>query len=142
MANEVACQNRCSLLELLILAILIKEGKLHGYALYKHIVDITQTRWKPSIGTIYRFLNDMARRGLVLKNVKDRKYEYEVTHKGIEYFIENMRNPLIRLAGILATSLESYFKVAEKNPNILSEDIKERLRTLKKILDSNIEFTV
>mgnify|MGYP003877395077 CR=1 FL=1 len=119
----------------MILAILINEGELHGYALYKRILDITQMHWRPSIGTIYRLLNDMAKRGLVLKNTKGRRHEYKVTCKGMKYFIENSRIPLTRMTGMLATALEAYFRTIKDKPDALPEDLKERLRALTGILD-------
>ncbi len=133
------CRNRCSFLELLTLAILINEGELHGYALYKRILDITQMRWKPSIGTIYRLLNDIARRGLVTKNTKDRRYDYRITCEGVEYFMENSRIPLTRMTGMLATALEAYFRIAASRRNALPEDLKERLRALREILNAHSE---
>ena len=129
------CQNRCSFLKLLLLAILINEGELHGYALYKRILDITQMRWKPSIGTIYRFLNEMAERELVLKIVKERKHSYTITHKGLKYFADNSKIPITRITGILATVLEAYFKITKEKPEMKAEDLNERLKALKKVLE-------
>ena len=122
-----------------MLAILINEGELHGYALYKRILDITQMQWKPSIGTIYRLLNDMAKRGFVIKNAKDRRHEYRITCKGVEYFIEKSRTPLIRMTGMLATALEAYSRIAANKHNALPEDLKERLRALGEILNVRLE---
>ena len=130
-------QRRCSLLELLILAILTSEGNLHGYALYKRIMEITRMQWKPSIGTIYRLLNNMAERGLVSKNVENRKHSYSITAKGLEYFTENSKIPLIRKAGVLATILEAYFMIAEEKADIITDDLKERLRILNNILEKH-----
>ena len=131
------CRARCSFLELLILGILVNEGELHGYALYKRIVDVTQAYWRPSIGTMYRLLNDMARRGLVSRSLKGRRRSYTVTSRGLEYFIKASKPPLTRKAGVLATVLEAYFKLAEENPGIMDEDLKERLRTLMRVLEEH-----
>jgi len=108
---------------------------MHGYALYKRILDITQMHWKPSIGTIYCLLNDIADRDLVLKSVKDRKHNYSITPKGIEYFIKSSRVPLTRKVGVLATVLEAYFRLARQESNIVTEDLKERLRVLRSVLE-------
>ena len=138
--NASMHQGRCSFLELLILAILISEGGLHGYALYKRILSITQMHWKPSIGTIYRLLNDMADEGIVLKSARGRKHSYSITPKGLEYFIRNSRTPLTRKAGVLATVLEAYFRIAEQEPGIVTDDLKERLRALKSVLEKHREL--
>ena len=126
---------RCSLLELLILAMLISEGGAHGYALYKRILEVTQMHWNPSIGTIYRLLNDMASRGLVARDVEGRRRRYSVTGRGVEYFASRARTPLTRKAGVLAAMLEAYFKVAEEQPSLVTGDLKERLKALRDVLD-------
>ena len=137
MVDEVVCQNRCSFLKLLLLAILINEGELHGYALYKRILNITQMRWKPSIGTIYRLLNEMTERELILKSVKKRKHGYTITSKGLEYFAENSKIPITRVTGMLATILEAYFKITKEKPEMIAEDINERLKALKEVLEKH-----
>jgi len=126
---------RCPLLELLILAMLIKEGDAHGYALYKRILEATQMLWNPSIGTIYRVLNDMTGRGLVAKDVEGRRHRYSVTSKGVEYFASRAQAPLTRKAGVLAAMLEAYFRVAEEEPGLITGPLKERLRILRGVLD-------
>ena len=98
-------------LKVLILAILISEGELHGYLLHKRILHHTCMRWKPSIGTIYRVLNEMVEEGLVLRRDEGRRHSYVVTRKGIEYFIRNSEAPLTRMAGVMATLLNAYLKV-------------------------------
>jgi len=125
---------RCSLLELLILAMLIKEGSAHGYALYKQILEVTRMCWNPSIGTIYRLLNDMAGRGLVAKDLGDRRHRYSITSKGVEYFTSRAQTPLTSKAGVLAAMLEAYFKIAEGEPGLIAGPLKERLKTLRGVL--------
>ena len=137
MVDEVVCQNRCSFLKLLLLAILINEGELHGYALYKRILNITQMRWKPSIGTIYRLLNEMTEGELILKSVKKRKHGYTITSKGLEYFAKNSKIPITRVTGMLATILEAYFKITKEKPEMIAEDIKGRLKILKEVLEKH-----
>ncbi len=127
-------KRRCSFLRILILAILINERKLHGYSLYKKILYHTHMKWKPSIGTIYRTLNEMVKEELISKHTENRRYDYIITSKGVEYFIENLRVPIAKMAGILATVLEAYLKVSEEEPYVLTKDIRERLRTLKEVL--------
>ena len=57
-----------------------------------------------------------------------------IISKGVEYFIENLRVPVAKMAGILATVLEAYLKASRKEPYVLTKDIRERLRTLKEVL--------
>jgi len=123
-----------SFLRVLILAILIKEGKLHGYLLYKRILHHTRMKWKPSIGTIYRTLNKMVEEGLISKHVENRRHSYAVTSKGIEYFIKNSKAPLTRMAGVMATILDAYLRIPVDKGTMLPKDLKERLRNLREIL--------
>jgi len=130
-------KKRSPFLRILILAILIKDGSTHGYALYKRILYHTRMKWKPSIGTIYRTLNEMVKEGLILKHIENRKRSYTVTPKGLDYFIKNSKAPLTKMAGVLATALEAYLKISSINPDmpsLLTKDLKERLKNLKKVL--------
>ncbi len=138
--NTPVHQSRCSFLELLILAILINEGDLHGYALYKRILDMTRMHWRPSIGTVYRFLNDMAERKLILKNIEGRRYSYSITPQGLEYFIRNSKTLLTRKIGALTTVIKAYFKIAKGRPNIVTANLREKLRALRDTLDEHKQF--
>ena len=130
-------KRRTPFLRVLILAILIKEGSLHGYSLYKRILYHTRMKWKPSIGTIYRTLNEMVKEEFIMKRAENRRRNYTITSKGIDYFIKNSKAPLTKMAGVLATALEAYLKISSINPDmsgLLSKDLKERLKNLKKVL--------
>lgn len=133
--EKTECQSRCSFLELLVLALLINEGKMHGYALRKKIVSATRKRWDPSIGTIYRMLNSMLEKNLVEKSAEGRKQVYSITQKGVKYFTEISGDLLTRRVGVLAELLRAYFMIAEKNPSIVDEHLKENLKILKEVLD-------
>ncbi|MHC1601295.1 MAG: PadR family transcriptional regulator [Candidatus Nezhaarchaeales archaeon] len=121
-------------LRVLTLAILINEKELHGYSIYKKILYHTHMKWKPSIGTIYRILNEMVQEGLVTKRAEKRRYSYAITHEGIEYFIENSRIPMTKMAGVLATMIEAYLKMINDRPDILTRSVGERLRNLREVL--------
>ncbi len=138
--NTPVHRSRCSFLELLILAILINEGDLHGYALYKRILDVTRMHWRPSIGTVYRFLNDMAERKLILKNIEGRRYSYSITSQGLEYFTRNSKTLLTRKIGALTIVIKAYFKIANDRPNIVTVSLREKLRALRDILDKYKQF--
>ena len=117
-----------------MLAILISEGELHGYLLYKRIMEYTCMRWRPSIGTMYRTLNDMVKEGLVIKRSEGRRYSYVITPKGIEYFIENSKAPIMRMAGVLTKILEAYLKVPKEGSEVLTKELRRRLRSLREVL--------
>ncbi len=121
-------------MRVLILAILIEEGRIHGYSLHKRILHYTHMRWKPSIGTIYRTLNEMVGEGLIIKSTEGRRHHYTITQKGVEYFIKYSKAPATKMAGILITILEAYFKIIDERPDVLTKDLRERLRTLREVL--------
>ncbi len=133
----VSKAKKSSFLKMLSLAILIRDGELHGYALYKKILYYTHMKWIPSIGTVYRVLNEMAREGLINKRVSGRKYVYSVTDKGIEYFIQQTIPSVTKVSGILATALEAYLKIMDNRHGlqIITEDLRDRLKTLSKVLN-------
>ncbi len=127
-------KKKSSFLKILSLAILISEGDLHGYALYKKIIYHTQMKWVPSIGTVYRVLNEMAREGLVEKTSIGRKSLYRITDKGIEYYIENSIASVTKITGILATTLDAYLNILDRKPDIITRELRERLRILYNVL--------
>ena len=129
-----------SFLRVLILAILINEGSLHGYLLYKKILHHTCKKWKPSIGTIYRTLNEMVREGLISKHRGDRRHNYSITPKGIDYFIKTSKTPITRMTGVLTTVLEAYSKIIVEKPSIssiLTRDLREKLKKLSEMLEKH-----
>ncbi len=127
-------KKKSSFLKILSLAILISEGDLHGYALYKKIIYHTHMKWVPSIGTVYRVLNEMAREGLIEKKVMGRKSVYKITSKGIEYYIENSIASVTKITGILATTLNAYLNIMVEKPGIINEELRERLEILYNVL--------
>ncbi len=85
-----------SLLRIYILGIIIKNEKIHGYHIYKELLDrIDESIYKkagtPSIGTIYRILKELVEEGLVTKEEKTKNGRkiiyYAPTKKGIEEFL-------------------------------------------------------
>jgi len=102
------CRAKCSSLELLILAILINEGRLHGYALKKRIMELTKNGWEPSIGTLYRTLSDLLEKGFVRKEAVGRRNLYTVTESGATYFAEASSDLLTRKMGLVSELLRAY----------------------------------
>ncbi len=127
-------RRRPSFLKVLMLAILISEGELHGYLLYKRIIEFTCMRWRPFIGTMYRLLNDMVREGLVIKRSEGRRYSYVITPKGVEYFIRNSKAPIMRMAGVLTKILEAHLKLPKDASELLTKELRERLKSLIEVL--------
>ncbi len=111
------CQAKCSSLEILILAILINEGRLHGYALKKRIMELTKNGWNPSIGTLYRTLSDLLEKGYVRKEAAGRRNLYTVTESGAAHFAEASRDLLTRKMGLVSELLRAYARLAgERGP--------------------------
>ena len=83
---------RRGLLELLVLTSIIEHGRIHGYGIYKKLVDSAPSYWKPSIGTLYRVLNSLVVNGLVTRAeavVNGRRVVYySVTDKGVDEFFK------------------------------------------------------
>ena len=89
-------------LKLLVLALALSRGEVHGYEVYKTIGELTGGRWRPSLGTIYRVMNEMVEEGLLEKRTS---YEgrrqvglYSPTVKGAAHFLESSTEYLRRIA--------------------------------------------
>lgn len=121
----------------LILAVLATEAELHGYGIYKRIVYVTQSVWKPSIGTLYRTLNRMTHEGLVSKVVvSSRRVLYRITEKGLETLVEETLHHTTKSAGILSELIEAYRRIHSKGGlTTLPEELKERLLRLHRVLE-------
>jgi len=134
--ERTRCRARCSFLELLVLALLINEGEMHGYALRKKIISVTREHWNPSIGTIYRLLNNMSEKGLVDKSARGRRQVYTITQKGVEYFAKISRSIITRRVGVLTELLKAYSTLAAESPNLIGGHMEENIKALKKVLDN------
>jgi DNA-binding PadR family transcriptional regulator len=79
------------LLRFIILGIIISNERIHGYRIHKLITEITRGRWKPSIGTTYRLLNELLREGYITAEESSRGRRrvvyYKATEKGINEFL-------------------------------------------------------
>ena len=84
-----------AILKQAIIAVIIREKKIHGYGVYKELLHITRSRWRPSLGTIYRVLNEMVNEKLITRTMTrkgDRKiFYYSVTNEGLRYFIDRSK---------------------------------------------------
>ncbi len=131
-------RKRTQALKYLILASLIIEPNIHGYGIYKKILYITQASWKPSIGTIYRVLNELVAEGLAIRDEKPevgrRRITYRISEKGVQTFLNETKAPLTKLLGTVATILEAYLKLSERVSLEIYPDLKERLIKLREII--------
>ncbi|MCC6033257.1 MAG: PadR family transcriptional regulator [Desulfurococcaceae archaeon] len=130
-------RRRTQVLRHLVLAVLATNPRLHGYGIYKRIIYITQSVWKPSIGTLYRTLNEMVNEGLIRKSSSDsRRLQYEITSAGLECFVRETLPHATKSAGILAEFLEAYKGIRDKGglPK-LPDELVERLYRLRKVLE-------
>ncbi len=130
-------RRRTQVLRHLILAVLATNPKLHGYGIYKRIVYVTQSVWKPSIGTLYRTLNEMVNEGLVRRESSDyRRLEYEITSTGLEIFVKETLPHATKAAGILTEFLEAYREIRKRgNLPELPGELVEKLHRLRKALE-------
>jgi len=82
-----------SALRIHVLGIIIMNNRVHGYGIYKQILENTglvERFGRPSVGTIYRVLNNLVEEGLITRK-KERVggrtlYYYTPTRKGLEEF--------------------------------------------------------
>ncbi len=83
-------KKKCGM-KILLLSIIIRHEKIHGYKIYKELLDIGMDEWNPSIGTLYRLLNELTGKGYIVAEEgyagKRRIVYYMPTKKGIEEFL-------------------------------------------------------
>jgi len=116
---------------MLILAILINEGRTYRFSLYKKVAQLTHMLWKFSLRAFYSVLDEMNDKGLV-KRVSE-NYEYEVTTEGIEYFITCSKVQVGKMIDMLITVLNAYTNIADKHPEVISEDLRRKVKEFKSI---------
>lgn len=126
---------RYSWVKNLILAILLNGGVMHGYAMYKRVEEIVGTKWRPSIGTFYRFLSELRNEGLINCSKQGRKTTCSITDKGVEYLSSNVLEHLPKFVGVLNEVLTAYIHIA--NFKGASPDQYVRERILKLVATAN-----
>ncbi len=132
-----------SALRIHVLGIIISNKNIHGYGIYKKILDNTRLikRFgKPSIGTIYRVLNNLVEEGLVTR--KEKKvggrtlYYYAPTKKGMEEFARICEAFLDKTASGTKMILSSLPALYESGINV--KGIIERLEEIEKIIKESL----
>jgi len=104
-------------LKMVVLSTVLKKGRAHGYEIYKTLENLAPSTWRPSQGTLYRVLNEMVEEGLLSKEVVENRRRiayYTATEKGIEFFLESVREFLAKLSAVLPLTLEAFTKVVEE----------------------------
>ena len=71
-------------LTLYSLALMEREGPVHGYRIADRIEAITEGAWRPGPGAVYPGLQRLVLRGLARKRSRGRRQEYEITRAGRE----------------------------------------------------------
>jgi DNA-binding PadR family transcriptional regulator len=125
-----------------ILAIIIKHGEIHGYGIYKDLLGYIRDHpyiTKPSLGTIYRLLNQLVLEGYVERKVISRNGRraiyYKATNKGIEEFLRITESFLDRTTVGLALVVSTLKQLDERGIDTLS--IKEKLYKIRRLLEIN-----
>lgn len=126
------------MLKAFMLGIIIQKGRVHGYEIYKDLADLGRNRWRPSIGTIYRMLNEMVGEGLIKKQeiTEGRRtiIYYRPTQQGISEFIKRSKLFLekVHLGLSLLTATLQELKKAGMSDEELELKLRKVLEVLKK----------
>jgi DNA-binding PadR family transcriptional regulator len=124
-----------------VLAIIIKHGEIHGYGIYKDLLEYIRDHpyiTKPSLGTIYRLLNQLVLEGYVERKAtsKDgrRIIYYRATSKGIEEFLRITESFLDRIMVGLALVVSTLKQLEERGIDTMS--IRDKLYRIRKLLET------
>jgi len=104
-------------LKVLILSLILAKGRVHGYEVYKTIEVLGGGRWRPSLGTIYRVLNEMVEEGFIEKHgsLEGRRYVayYTATPRGAEFFADTAAAYLRRVRLVIELILRASEKLRD-----------------------------
>ncbi|OYT40688.1 MAG: hypothetical protein B6U89_01205 [Desulfurococcales archaeon ex4484_58] len=124
------------ILKILLLSIIIKHQKIHGYRIYKELMDLSMDRWKPSIGTLYRLLNELAQENLVKKEEtfsgNRRIVYYEATNAGVEEFLKVCDAFFERTIIGLDILLPTLMKL--RKTGLVNEMIIDKVKSIEKLI--------
>jgi DNA-binding PadR family transcriptional regulator len=71
-------------LTLYALALMEREGPVHGYGIASRIEERTEGAWRPGPGAVYPALQRLVRRGLARRSRNGRRQDYTITKDGRE----------------------------------------------------------
>lgn len=83
------------MLGLYALAVLDREGELHGYALADRVAERTRGSWRPGAGAIYPALDSLARKRFAKVTREGKRRVYHITPKG-RAFLRAVRRRMAR----------------------------------------------
>ena len=122
------------ILGLYALAVMDREGPLHGYALADRISERTRGTWRPGAGAIYPALDSLARRRLAKVAREGNRRVYHITPAGRKL----LRNVRRQMAWRLRGGLELGFLWSEIGG--VADPAEYLLRRLDTHLDAVFEF--
>jgi DNA-binding PadR family transcriptional regulator len=73
------------------LAMMEREGPIHGYLISERIAARTEGAWRPGAGAVYPALNKLVENGLAKRRQSGRRMVYEITRAG-RAFLAKVRN--------------------------------------------------
>lgn len=127
-----------SVFKIKVLGIIIKNKEIHGYGIYKELLSIIhglELIEKPSIGTIYRILNELLEEGYIEEKIqykgKRKIILYHPTPKGINEFLRISKGFLTKTLIGLKLVISAINSINEKQPVI--NEIRDRLKRIHNI---------
>lgn len=123
-----------------VLGIIIKNKEIHGYGIYKELINLIhglRLIEKPSVGTIYRILNELLNEEYIEKKIKyygKRKVVlYSPTSKGIAEFLR-ISNAFLSKTIVGLKLVISTINSLEEN-QVDTKEIKNKIRRIHEITE-------
>ncbi len=115
----------------MVLKILEKRGPMRGIDVMNHMQEISHGWWKPSPGSIYPLLSDLADEGIVKRRADDK---YELTKKYIQQSepMDSVEETIVSMEGS-ASYLEDLSKSDKKKVAEYTKRIKKLSARLAKL---------
>lgn len=132
---------RKGVMKTLVLSIIIRFDKIHGYMIYKNLLSMGMEKWSPSIGTLYRLLKELEKDGLVMKEAdmegSRRIVYYYPTEKGVEEYLKTVDVFLDKMIIGMELMLPTLKKLGETGLN--KPILDDKLRYIDKLLSEYLE---
>ncbi len=134
-----ASERRVGALKVLALALALINDGIHGYELCRRISELSGGKWVPSIGTIYRILNELAKEGYLSRSEEGRGERqviiYRLTEEGMNFLVSKL--PCILRKNYLGMKivLEAYVKLVKRGLIKLGGDDIAMLNELRGLIN-------